>query len=70
MDKARLDQIVGECLVKAANIVLGSRITAATQPSTREQHKAWVMPCYCYLPPSLCAGRTLLCSRLDKALTQ
>lgn len=40
-DKARLEQIVGECLVKAAQIVLVSRINAPTKPVAPDQRKCW-----------------------------
>ncbi|KAK9803839.1 hypothetical protein WJX73_005890 [Symbiochloris irregularis] len=40
-DKARLEQIVGECIVKAAQIVLVSRVNAPTKPVAPDQRKCW-----------------------------
>lgn len=41
-DRARIDQFVGECLVKAAQIILVARIDKPTRPVARQGRSIWV----------------------------
>ena len=60
--RPRVDQFVGECLVKAAHIVLGTRVfQAARPPPAKPGAKNWVrlrceQCCFLLLPPLL-AGK-------------
>ena len=42
-DKQKTDQIVGECLVKAAHVVLGSRSDTTRQSFHHPEKNSWVM---------------------------
>lgn len=40
--KPRVDQIVGECFVKAAHIILGARICHSAPTASKQGPKCWV----------------------------
>ena len=52
-ERAKMEHIIGECFVKAANVILSSRIsqTSRSLPKTATSKRSWVSPttqCYCY----------------------
>ena len=51
-DRARIEQIIGESLVKAAHIILGARIYQSSRILSKPGAKSWVRP----------ANATALCS--------
>ena len=43
-DRARIEQIIGESLVKAAHIILGARIYQSSRILSKPGAKSWVRP--------------------------
>ena len=44
--KPRVDQIVGECFVKIAHIILSARICQPTRTAPKQGPKCWVRTCF------------------------
>lgn len=54
VEAGRVNQIVGECFVKAAHIILGARICQSSRAAPRQGPKCWV--CTLRYPPHLGHG--------------
>ena len=55
VEAGRVNQIVGECFVKVAHIILGARICESSRTAPRQGPKCWVCTLRC-APPHLGHG--------------